>query len=549
MSNEWPPETVNAGRYAIRQQIGRGGMGAVFEAEDRSLNRIVAVKLIDLTGLTPDVAQRFEQEAHTAAALTHPNIVTVHDYGVETMGTGSGARSVAYLVMERLPGPDLGTVVKQGPMRVDDALRYAAQAALGLQAAHERGVLHRDVKPANLMLDEHGGIKVLDFGIAKVASSSTRTQGVIGSLPYLAPERLSGAPAGVASDLYSLGVSLFELLTGRRPFEGSEEEVVGQIMNPAVAALPVSTFRPDVPREVDLAVADLLAKNADDRYPGTARDVARRLVRAGEVSAPPPGYPVVEGSAPVAAAPPPVQLAESHQPSPVRRRRWGLILMGLLAVAVVGIFAGIVISQKLSSSAAAPTPPQPSLSGNAPSTTPSHTPSDPPSPTPSELPSDTPGPTEPTSQPVFPPVDLAVGDAVENQECHRPGYGGNSWRTRAIRMAGADVGAGFSCSLSAMNAFGFVEFLIPNGASEFSAVVGQPDDVENTTATVRFEVIDVVNSTAIATKEVAFGSKAEVRAAVSGTPRVRLRVSVVSSVEPVTSSDETGAAWAQPRLQ
>lgn len=259
--------------------IGRGGMGVVYEATDRTLKRTVAVKLIDLTESSAWAAERFEEEARIAAGLVHPNIVTVHDYGVDTITDGVAAIQVAFLVMERLSGPDLaGLIRRDGPLPVARALTLIEQAAAGLQAAHTHGIVHCDVKPKNLMLDQHGKVKILDFGIAKLSQTSrTSTQKLVGSLAYMPPERLKGKQATVGGDLYSLGCTLVELLTGRPPFDGADTEILAKIYDDSLEAEPLSSRRPELPAALDQIAGLLIAKDPAKRYPRTAEEVARAL--------------------------------------------------------------------------------------------------------------------------------------------------------------------------------------------------------------------------------------------------------------------------------
>jgi serine/threonine-protein kinase len=181
--------------------------------------------------------------------------------------------------MELLPGPTLSKLAHaDGPFSVGSALDAMEQAANGLQAAHAKGVMHCDIKPSNLMFDEHGNVKVLDFGIAKFNDPSrTSSRTLAGALPYIAPERLKGKPASVSGDLYSLGCVLFELLTGRPPFDGTPAQIVTKVVDDNLVADPPSLRRPDVPVAVDQLTGSLLAKNPAHRYPKTARELALQL--------------------------------------------------------------------------------------------------------------------------------------------------------------------------------------------------------------------------------------------------------------------------------
>lgn len=269
IARAWPPPVL-AGRYELGRSLGQGGMGGVWEAHDRHLDRDVAIKLIRFDSHLDDHARaRFTREARAAARLTDPHVVTVFDSSVDD--------DVAYLVMELLPGPDLMTLLRtQGPLPVDEVLSYAEQAASGLASAHAHGILHRDVKPANLMLTSHGTVKVVDFGVASVQSSSdlTSTGHMVGTLAYMAPEVSLGIKASPQSDLYSLGCVMVTLLLGHPPFAGTTGNVVLKHLQEPPP--PIRAERPDVPPEAEALIAQLLAKEAADR-PSSAAEVAQRL--------------------------------------------------------------------------------------------------------------------------------------------------------------------------------------------------------------------------------------------------------------------------------
>ncbi|MFG2016645.1 serine/threonine-protein kinase [Actinomadura geliboluensis] len=271
------------GRYLLERLIGRGGMGEVWQGTDRRLRRPVAVKVLSPDAATGDTAvARLRREAEAAGALQHPAITVVFDVGEEPLPDVPGGRLV-YLVMELLDGRDLRTVlgVAPGGLPVPQAVSLAAQVAEGLAAAHARGVVHRDVKPANLFVLPDGRVKICDFGIARLVDGTRLTMdgSTIGTPHYMAPEQFGGE-AGHRADLYSLGCVLYELLTGTPPFsaEGGMARLMYQHLNTAPAPLPDS-----VPADVRALVAELLAKDAADR-PADAATVARRL-RGGEPEA------------------------------------------------------------------------------------------------------------------------------------------------------------------------------------------------------------------------------------------------------------------------
>ena len=267
-------------------------MGQVWVGHDQLLDREVAVKVLDLSaGTDPAAGERFRREAQAAAALSHPSVVAVHDAGIDD---GS-----AYLVMELLPGPSLDQVIRdRGPLPVDEALDLARQAAAGLAAVHAAGIVHRDVKPGNLMLDSAGRVKVVDFGIARLAEMTatqvTAAGSVVGSPSYLAPEQARGDAATPASDHYALGCTLMVMLTGRPPFEA--EQPVAVLRQHLDDAPPrVSERRADVPAGVDALVDDLLAKGPARRSHGIAALMGRAAGPAETAVLPAAGPPVNPG--------------------------------------------------------------------------------------------------------------------------------------------------------------------------------------------------------------------------------------------------------------
>ncbi|MFJ6373886.1 protein kinase [Streptomyces virginiae] len=292
-------------RYALAELLGRGGFGEVWRAEDSRVGRQVAVKI----GYpqTPEDTRRFEREASLAGNLAHPNIATIHDFG----RTEREGRDAVYLVMELLRGRSLADVLDAGVPPLADALEWAGRIADALGAAHAAGIVHRDVKPANVMVTDGGLTKVLDFGIAKAGGGSggattttglTATGMVIGSFPYMAPERWTGGANGVPvdgrADLYALGCVLMELLTGTRPFAAREmHELLAQHLTTTPPA-PTS-LRAELPAALDSLVLELLAKDPADR-PADAAEVSRRLAEIARSEAPAP-----EPAPPAGSFPPP----------------------------------------------------------------------------------------------------------------------------------------------------------------------------------------------------------------------------------------------------
>ena len=266
-------EQPQLGRYVIDSEIGRGAMGVVFKATDTVLQRTVAVKTVNMA-LEKDHADKYEarfyQEARAAGGLNHPNIVTVYDAGK--------AGDVVYMAMEYIQGVELRTLFVEGqPMGVPQALSIAAQVAEGLGYAHQQGVVHRDVKPANITVVSEGPVKITDFGIARMRASAdlTQTGVMLGSPKYMSPEQVIGKRADHRSDIFSLGVILYEMLTGAAPFSGENvTALMYQIVNFAPPA--PSTVNRQVPEMLDFVVAKMLAKPLDERYQD-AREVARDL--------------------------------------------------------------------------------------------------------------------------------------------------------------------------------------------------------------------------------------------------------------------------------
>jgi len=266
-------EPQKLGRFEVLSEIGRGAMGIVYKAKDPMLERTVAIKTINM-GMDRDGAEmyekRFYQEARAAGGLNHPNIVTVYDIGKTEIE--------CYMAMEYIEGAELRTLLLPGkPLPVPRALSIAAQVAEGLAYAHERGVVHRDIKPANIMVPDSGAVKITDFGIARMRSSNVQTQTgmMMGSPKYMSPEQVIGKRADHRSDIFSLGVILYEMLTGAAPFTGeSVNAVMYQIVN-FVPPAP-SAINPAAPGALDGIVARMLAKSLDERYQSAA-EIARAL--------------------------------------------------------------------------------------------------------------------------------------------------------------------------------------------------------------------------------------------------------------------------------
>jgi len=244
------------GRYKILDELGHGAMGVVYRAEDPSLDRVVALKTIQLGYADEDrkaYEKRFMLEAKAAGKLTHPNIVTIFDYGEE--------EDIAYMAMELLEGQDLRSRMRQGELPPMEAVEIALQVADGLGFAHEFGVVHRDVKPGNIMLLERGAVKIMDFGIARMrfAEHKTSTGMVLGTPRYMSPEQIGGEPVDERSDIFSLGTVLYEMLTQTTLFAGQD---VNQIAHSVAHTEPTppSRVHPGLPQMLDFIVARALKK-------------------------------------------------------------------------------------------------------------------------------------------------------------------------------------------------------------------------------------------------------------------------------------------------
>ncbi|WP_437074362.1 serine/threonine-protein kinase [Streptomyces sp. enrichment culture] len=360
-----------ADRYQLSHPLGRGAIGEVWHATDHVLNRPVAVKLLksgqsDQSATTD--AERFRMEARTAGRLNHPNLVGVYDFGSQ------GGQ--LYLVMELVDGWSLAQERSmRGALPPREAADIAAQMAVGLAAAHRQGVIHRDIKPANVMLTADRTVKITDFGIARFADDSastlTATGKIVGSAAYLAPERGLGRPAQPASDVYSLGCVLYELLTGRPPFPGSGAVAVVRQHIESVP-VPPHRLRPEIPVPLSEYVIRLLAKDPAERP--TAEQVAAWLTGADhrmEPTAPlPPAAATAVLPAPAPAPPP------ASRPAAARRGRRRASPRALLSVAGLALFAaaagvGATLSSGDGDDPGAPAPTAPVPMNEAPSVTPS----------------------------------------------------------------------------------------------------------------------------------------------------------------------------------
>src|SRR5829696_9145537 len=250
-------DRVFDGRYRIERKLGSGGMANVYLAEDQELGRRVAIKILNERHANDDqFVERFRREAKNAAGLSHPNIVSIYDRG-EAEGT-------YYIAMEYLDGRSLKElVVARGPLPIPDAIAAMRQVLGALRFAHRKGVVHRDIKPHNVMADADGRLKVTDFGIARAGvSQMTEAGSIIGTAQYLSPEQARGTAVDQRSDLYSVGIVLYEMLTGTLPFSGDSPVEIAMKHLSTKLPLP-SEKRPDLPHDLDLIVARALAKDPD----------------------------------------------------------------------------------------------------------------------------------------------------------------------------------------------------------------------------------------------------------------------------------------------
>ncbi len=326
------------GPYEIQSALGAGGMGEVYKARDTRLDRTVAIKVLpsDLAD-RPDLRERLEREARAVSSLNHPHICTLHDIGSQD--------GVDFLVMEYLEGQTLAERLEKGALPLEQALQYAIQVADALDKAHRKGIVHRDFKPGNLMLTK-AGAKLLDFGLAKTRAPVTAGKGlsmlpttppnltaegtILGTFQYMAPEQLEGQEADARTDIFAFGAVLYEMLTGKKAFEGkSQASLIGAIMH--AEPEPLSKLQPLTPPMLDRVVTACLAKDPDDRWQ-TAADLKRELKWTSE------------NALQVGVA--------SHRQAPLRRPMFVAVALALAASVVAGIVVWTMARPELA-------PPQP----------------------------------------------------------------------------------------------------------------------------------------------------------------------------------------------
>lgn len=263
------PGMYLADRYEILEKIGSGGMADVYKARDHKLNRLVAVKVLKQEfSVDETFVKKFRVEAQAAAGLSHPNIVNVYDVGEEN--------GIHYIVMELVQGITLKKYIEmKGKLEIKEALNISVQIASGLQAAHDNRIIHRDIKPQNIIMSRDGKVKVTDFGIAKMADSTTVTTNAAGSVHYISPEQARGGYSDAKSDIYSLGITMYEMLTGRVPFEG-ETNVAVALLHIQGEMVPPRKLEPSIPRSFEKIILKCTQKKPERRY-ASARDLIADL--------------------------------------------------------------------------------------------------------------------------------------------------------------------------------------------------------------------------------------------------------------------------------
>ena len=322
--------------YKILEKLGEGGMGVVYKATDTKLERTVALKFLAADRLEDEEHKaRFRREARAAAALDHPNICTVYEI--------DEADGQTFLAMPYLEGSTVRQKVKQRPLKLDEALDIAIQAGEGLRAAHAKGIVHRDIKSANLMVSPQGQVKIMDFGLAQAADQSllTKTETLLGTPVYMSPEQAQRLPTDRRTDIWSLGIVIYEMLIGRTPFEGEREQAVlyGIVQEEPE---PITSQRARVPLDLDWVVSKALAKDAGERYQHIdemlvdLRAVARQVAEESDTARP--------GKRPTTKV-------RREAPARARRKRlaWAL---GIAAGAVVLAMAGLGVRNFLPTSEA-----------------------------------------------------------------------------------------------------------------------------------------------------------------------------------------------------
>ncbi|CED91812.1 Stk1 family PASTA domain-containing Ser/Thr kinase [Actinomyces succiniciruminis] len=362
------PQQMLAGRYELRELIGRGGMAEVHLGYDTRLSRIVAIKLLrsDIAG-DPTFQARFRREATSAAALNHPSIVAVYDSGEEELTQPDGTRRVVpFIVMEYVEGHTVRELLGEGEaVPISEAVEITTGVLDALEYSHRAGIVHRDIKPGNIMLTQAGAVKVMDFGIARAVEDSaatvTQTHAVVGTAQYLSPEQARGEVVDARSDLYSTGCLLYELLTGQPPFTGDSAVAIAY-QHVREIPKPPSSIAADIPDSLDRVVLKALAKNRDDRYQDAAHMRADLLAAARGLDVAAPATDTwaattvlpQEAEAAAAAPSPQEQTAAEEEDEP--RRRWWVWALVLVALIALGTLLGLYASGNLGGGGTTPTP-------------------------------------------------------------------------------------------------------------------------------------------------------------------------------------------------
>jgi eukaryotic-like serine/threonine-protein kinase len=310
---EISPAGVTVGQFQVGEPLGGGGMGVVYSAEDTRLGRTVALKFLPpALSLDPEAKQRFLQEARAASALEHPNVCTIHEVGETADGR-------LYLAMPRYDGETLRQRIARGPLPVAEAADIAEQIARGLGKAHRQGIVHRDVKPANLMVTADGVAKILDFGIATLTGSAATPDTHAGTPSYMSPEQARGEEVDARTDLWSLGVVLYEMLAGRRPFRGEHPQAV-RYAHAHEEPPPLAEVRPEAPAELARIVSRLLAKEREERYPDAAAVVVDLRTLRGETTA---------------------ETTVRQVAAPLRRWLWAAVIAGLAGLVALIVYLAV----------------------------------------------------------------------------------------------------------------------------------------------------------------------------------------------------------------
>jgi serine/threonine protein kinase len=353
------------GQFEILEEIGRGGMATVYRARQTSINRIVAVKILPRHLLhDPSFFERFEREVDVITHLEHPHILPIYDYGE--------ADGIPYIAMRYLAGGSMAQLIRRtmGAMPLEQLEKPFVQVAQALDYAHQQGIIHRDLKPGNIMMDESGNAYLSDFGIARVLGSNLTGSAIIGTPAYMSPEQANGLPLDARSDIYALGVVLFELITGREPYQ-AETPMALLLKHINEPLPPIQNFREDVPQAVEKVIAKATAKDPNQRF-SSAGDMARSFQDSLHTpsTAPTRKAAATEDPAtvvPPLATPPPLASPVQSIPAPItgtatapaaeRRSNTPLIIGGVVAlVVVIGVIAVLALGGNAASTPT-PTPP------------------------------------------------------------------------------------------------------------------------------------------------------------------------------------------------